>query len=90
MGHTNNKIDIIQNFEEININEVSVDWEKNLFQKIEYKKRYNNNTFYVVIVGLLVVNILTIGFVTFNKKTNNISMLERNEVLNNELLIGSK
>jgi hypothetical protein len=90
MGHTNNKIYIIQNFEEIKINEVSVDWEKNLFQKIEYKKRYNNNTFYVVIVGLLVVNILTIGFVTFNKKTNNISMLERNEVLNNELLIGSK
>ncbi|MFM2191400.1 MAG: hypothetical protein RLZZ118_357 [Bacteroidota bacterium] len=90
MPNRNKNIAQMQSLEEMQILQVDEHWKSNLLQKINQKPKNEFGIFYAVLTGLVVFNIAAIGYTSLRNKTTNISKLERNEMLRDELLVSFK
>ena len=90
MPNRNKNIEQMQSLEEMQILEVDEQWKSNLLQKINQKPNKEFSGFYAVLTSLLVLNIVAVRYTSVRHKTTDISKLERNEMLRDDLLVSFK
>jgi len=90
MEYLNNNNSSLRHFEEMRIETVSELWKNELFTKIYNKPKSNNINIYMIVSVFFLLNMFAIGYISFTKKSGNMSMKGRNEILSNELLVSTK